>query len=69
MSTNSEWLMPGDVPVGLASRRHQMFPRLAEDEIARIQRFGAVRTYPRGARLLTAGEVTPGMSKKYSSIR
>ena len=43
------------------SRRHQMFPMLTEDDIARIRRFGEVRRYERGARLFAAGEPGPGM--------
>jgi len=59
--SNSEWLMPGDADAGIATRRHQMFPRLTDDEIARIHRFGSVRSYPRGARLYSVGEAGPGM--------
>ena len=43
------------------SRRAQMFPVLAEHEIARISRFGSVRHYKRGERLFAAGEPGPGM--------
>ena len=46
----------------LASRRHQMFPRLTDVDIARIKRFGTVRRYARGERLFAAGEPAPGMS-------
>ena len=42
-------------------RRKQMFPVLTEAEIARIGRFGAIRHFPREARLVTAGEPAPGM--------
>ena len=45
----------------LATREHQMFPKLTEREVARIRRFGTVRTYARGERLLAAGEPAPGM--------
>jgi len=45
----------------LASRRHQMFPRLTDVDIARIKRFGTVRRYARGERLFAAGEPAPGM--------
>jgi thioredoxin reductase (NADPH) len=38
-----------------------MFPVLTPAEIGRIGRFGTVRRYPRGARLVTAGEPGPGM--------
>ena len=58
---NSEWLLPGDVNAGIASRRHQMMPMLTEAEIARMQRFGSVRSYSRGERLISAGEAASGM--------
>ena len=38
-----------------------MFPTLTESEIARIERFGTLRHYERGARLFAAGEPGPGM--------
>src|SRR5437660_363249 len=38
-----------------------MFPVLTEPEIARIGRFGTLRRYARGERLLAAGEPGPGM--------
>jgi thioredoxin reductase (NADPH) len=41
-------------------RRDQMFPKLEPSEIERIRRFGEVRSFPAGARLMTAGEVGPG---------
>ncbi len=53
--------MPNDMPPGIASRSHQMFPVLTEPEIARIGRFGTVHRYERGARLFAAGEPGPGM--------
>ena len=45
----------------LAGRRHQMFPVLPEADIARIRRFGEVRRYAKGERLIAAGEPGPGM--------
>jgi thioredoxin reductase (NADPH) len=48
-------------PSGLTGRRHQMFPVLTEAEIARIRRFGELRRYERGARLIAAGQTSPGM--------
>jgi thioredoxin reductase (NADPH) len=45
----------------LASRRHQMFPRLSDADLARIKRFGTLRRYARGERLFAAGEPAPGM--------
>jgi len=49
------------LPASLAGRREQLFPQLTEAEIARISRFGSVRRYAPGERLLTAGEPSPGM--------
>jgi thioredoxin reductase (NADPH) len=56
-----EFPMTNDVPPGVSSRRHQMFPVLTAPEIARIRRFGTVHHYERGARLFAAGEPGPGM--------
>jgi thioredoxin reductase (NADPH) len=50
-----------ELPGSLATRREQLFPQLTDAEIARISRFGTVRHYARGDRLLTAGEPAPGM--------
>jgi CRP-like cAMP-binding protein len=58
---NSEFVMGDNVPLQVASRRDQMFPALADAEIARIRRFGSVQRYARGARLFAAGEPGPGM--------
>ena len=58
---NSEWLMPGGPSAGIASRLAQMFPALTDAEIARIRRFGALRRFPAGGRLYTAGDTLPGM--------
>jgi len=49
------------IPPELESRRHQMFPELTAAEIARVGRFGSVRTYQPGERLFTAGAPNPGM--------
>jgi thioredoxin reductase (NADPH) len=43
------------------SRREQMFPKLTQQEIDRIRRFGAVQRYAKGALLFRTGEVSPGM--------
>jgi thioredoxin reductase (NADPH) len=53
--------MTDDASGVLSSRRHQAFPRLGEGDIARMQRFGALRTYPAGTRIVTAGEAGPGL--------
>src|SRR4029077_14375678 len=39
----------------------QLFPVLAEPDVARMRRFGTARHYPRGTRLFAAGEPAPGM--------
>ena len=49
------------LPGTLASRREQLFPQLTDAEIVRISRFGTLRRFARGDRLLTAGEPAPGM--------
>jgi len=59
--TKSQGIAADDLPSTLASRRHQMYPVLADDEIARIRRFGTLRRYTRGERLFAAGERSPGM--------
>src|SRR3979409_889078 len=43
------------------SRREQMFPTLAPQEIDRIRRFGRIRRYTAGEALFTTGEIAPGM--------
>ncbi len=53
--------MSDALPRDVASRRHQMFPALTAPEIARIARFGALRSYARGERLFAAGAIGPGM--------
>ena len=56
-----ESAIPDNVSPAVAGRWPQMFPVLAEPEIARVSRFGSVRHYERGARLFAAGEPSPGM--------
>jgi thioredoxin reductase (NADPH) len=53
--------MADDAPNELLSRRHQMFPALSDADIARIRRFGEVRTYRHGEALFMAGRTSPGM--------
>jgi len=53
--------MADDAPSELLSRRHQMFPLLSEAELVRVHRFGTLQAHPRGTRLVTAGEPSPGM--------
>ncbi len=45
----------------LATRSAQMFPVLAEADIARLRRFGQPRSFAQGERLFAAGESAPGM--------
>ncbi len=45
----------------IASRSDQMFPTLEAREIDRLRRFGELRTYPAGERLVATGEVSPGL--------
>lgn len=45
----------------LDARRAQMFPVLADDELARTRRFGAVRRFADGERLYETGKPSPGM--------
>ena len=53
----------GDFPLppSLESRRHQMFPKLAPDEITRLRRFGTVRTWQPGELLFEPGRPGTGM--------
>ncbi|HET9207542.1 MAG TPA: FAD-dependent oxidoreductase [Burkholderiaceae bacterium] len=53
--------MADDAPSELLSRRHQMFPVLSEADVARIRRFGSVRSYRAGETLFAAGQPSPGM--------
>jgi thioredoxin reductase (NADPH) len=50
-----------DGTTSVAARRHQAFPTLTDAEIARIKRFGTLRSYARGERLFAAGKPGPGM--------
>lgn len=45
----------------IATRGAQMFPRLADDEIARLARFGEPRTYREGEVVARPGKVGPGL--------
>ena len=45
----------------IETRYDQVFPRLSPAEIDRLRRFGEQRTYAGGERLVTSGEVSPGM--------
>lgn len=45
----------------LDARREQMFPTLGQAEIDRLRRFGELKFYEKGERILRAGEVAPGL--------
>jgi thioredoxin reductase (NADPH) len=42
-------------------RRDQIFPKLDPPDIERVRRFGDVRSFAAGERLMTAGQVSPGL--------
>ena len=45
----------------IETRRDQMFPQLDASDLARVRRFGDVRSWGAGERVMTAGEVGTGM--------
>jgi thioredoxin reductase (NADPH) len=45
----------------LETRRDQMFPQLARQEIERLQRFGEIRHYPAGTLITRTGKVSDGL--------
>jgi len=45
----------------LETRRHQMFPQLDEQDIARLKRFGEICHFPDGTLIMKAGELAPGL--------
>ena len=49
-------------PSLLDTRRHQMFPHLEEQDIARLRRFGEICHFPDGAFIMKAGEVARGLA-------
>ncbi|CAG9166691.1 FAD-dependent oxidoreductase [Cupriavidus pampae] len=50
-----------DIPDSMSSRRHQMFMKISEPELARIGRFGTLRCYGPGKHLECTGVRTAGM--------
>ena len=52
----------GQDPTLLETRRHQMFPHLADQEIDRLRRFGEVCHFPDGAFIMKEGEVAAGLA-------
>jgi len=53
-------MAPSEHPI-VETRHDQMFPVLEPAEIDRVRRFGETRSYRAGDRLVTTGEVSPGM--------
>ena len=45
----------------IQTRHAQMFPKLSAGEIERLRRFGTVKHYAAGERLIGTGEMSPGM--------
>jgi len=45
----------------IETRRHQMFPVLAPEEIERVRRFGELRTFAAGDALANVGQMSPGL--------
>src|SRR5260221_5089189 len=56
-----EVIMPQSTQLLIAARHDHMFPTLNPAEIDRLRRFGEARSYPAGERIVTAGEVSPGL--------
>jgi len=54
-------LMPAPARPVIETRYGQMFPVLEPAEVDRLHRFGERRAYRAGERLVTTGEVSPGM--------
>lgn len=53
--------MTGDLGPTFATRAAQMFPRLGEEEIARLTRFGEPRSFRSGDLVASPGKVSPGL--------
>ena len=50
-----------DLPSGLTTRRHQIFPRLNEAELQRVRRFGTLHRFSTAEFLMSAGQPTRGI--------
>jgi thioredoxin reductase (NADPH) len=48
-------------PPTMDTRRAQMFPTLTAHDMARLGRFGTVTHFPKGTRIMIAGEIPPGL--------
>ncbi len=53
--------MPSRARSTFEARHEQMFPTLDAAELERLRRFGEPRTYAPGERLVTTGEISPGV--------
>ena len=53
--------MTGELGQTFATRAAQMFPRLGEEEIARLARFGEPRSFSSGELVASPGKVSPGL--------
>src|SRR5919107_1479745 len=45
----------------VATRGAQMFPRLTDEELARLAKFGEPRSYHAGDKVVSVGEIPPGL--------
>ena len=52
--------MPQSVHPLIEARRDQMFPVLEPAEIDRLARFGELKSYAAGERIVATGEIAPG---------
>jgi thioredoxin reductase (NADPH) len=52
----------GQDPTVIETRRHQMFPHLEEQDIARLRRFGEVCHFRDGTLIMKAGEIAAGLA-------
>jgi thioredoxin reductase (NADPH) len=54
-------MMAQPAKLNIEQRRDQIFPRLDPLDVERVRRFGTVRSFSAGERIMTAGEVAPGL--------
>ena len=52
--------MPQSRQLLIETRRDQMFPALEPAEVGRLWRFGELKSYAAGDRIITTGEIAPG---------
>jgi thioredoxin reductase (NADPH) len=58
---NLERAIADDLPNGLSTRRHQIFPRLDEAELQRVQRFGTLHRFATAEFLMRTGQPARGI--------